>query len=224
MSSALSLFTAEKLATAAWKARVGLLSGVAGGLLAGVGARLAMRGVALAAGDQPEFTLGGTLFILFKVAMLGAAPGLLFVAIRSWLPGRAWVKGLAYGALWLLLFGTLVSLAATDDPESELPKDALVVGIALFAPLFIVYGLIVQGVSQRLERSGALKFMSPGAAAGASLLLGLAGLGGLAIVLGGLVGLWGFAMVLVVVVGVGGFVMVMAGIRKRVVQAIKSLV
>jgi len=76
-------------------ATIGLLSGALAGLVAGVGARLAMRLVAVAGGVPPGFGIPGTLTILFVALLYGIAGGLLFVAVRERLPGTGLAQGLA---------------------------------------------------------------------------------------------------------------------------------
>ena len=83
---------------------IGVLSGlVAGILVGGIGSRIAMRIVAYAAGTDPVFT-AATMNMLIFGAFLGTPVGVLFVAVRRWLPGSGLRKGLAFGAL-LVLFG-----------------------------------------------------------------------------------------------------------------------
>src|SRR5215213_4038768 len=107
---------------------LGLLAGlVAGAVAGGVGARVAMRVVALVAGHNRDgqltdadavvgqITLEGTLFLLGAGAYLGLPGGLLYVAVRRWLPGAGIRKGLAFGGLLLLLFGSLI--IDGDNPD-----------------------------------------------------------------------------------------------------------
>jgi len=61
---------------------------------------MAMRLVALAAGREPLFTLGGTLLIIMVGVVFGAVFGLLFTAMRQWFPGTALAKGIGYGAVF----------------------------------------------------------------------------------------------------------------------------
>src|SRR3972149_10802862 len=83
----------------------GLVAGlVVGAVIGGIGARIAMRIVALVASMQPSFTLGGTTGILVIGAILGMPFGLIYVAIRRYLPGRGLWNGLVYGALLWLIF------------------------------------------------------------------------------------------------------------------------
>ena len=69
------------------RASIGALAGIAAGLLAGAGARIAMRmvadGVVDAVRRLPEFTLEGTAGIIIAGAIVGAPFGVIFEAIRE---------------------------------------------------------------------------------------------------------------------------------------------
>ena len=68
----------------------GLVTGTAAGaLIGGIGARLAMRVVALLGEGAPSFSIGGTLGILMMGAVLGAIGGLGFALVRWLLRLRA---------------------------------------------------------------------------------------------------------------------------------------
>ena len=68
----------------------GLVTGAAAGaLIGGIGARLAMRVVALLGEGVPSFSVGGTLGILLMGAVLGAIGGLGFALVRWLLRLRA---------------------------------------------------------------------------------------------------------------------------------------
>jgi hypothetical protein len=127
---------------------VGLLSGAAAGLVAGVGARLAMRLVALAGDVTPAFTVGGTLTVLVTGLLYGIGGGVLYVAVRGRLPGTGAGGGLTFGLLVLLLFGPVYFLA---DQVGELHV-APVVGILTFAPLFVLGGTIIGAIAERLAQ------------------------------------------------------------------------
>ena len=80
-------------------AGIGACAGLVGGLLWGIGLRLAMRIMALLAGQSPEFSLGGTLIILLVGVFIGIPAGLIFVTIRKYLPGSGAWKSLMFGLL-----------------------------------------------------------------------------------------------------------------------------
>ena len=113
-----------------------------------------MRGVALAVGQRPQFTLEGTLFILVLGLFLGAPLGVLFMALRRTLPGTGVWKGLAYG-LFLDLVFVIPAVLFYRDGEFRLPSPWI--GPALFAPLSLIYGGVLALAAARLERGSAPK-------------------------------------------------------------------
>ena len=142
---------------------VGMLPGaLAGGIAGGVGSRLAMRVMAATSsaavqGTETEFgatvgeiSFGGTLFLLIAGAILGAAGGLLFMAIRRLLPWTGWGGGLAFGLLLLAVFGRLVI-----DPENFDfdVLDPAALAVAMFAAIFVLYGLLLVPTLEHLEPS-----------------------------------------------------------------------
>jgi hypothetical protein len=140
----------------ALKLGIGLAAGAVGGVVAGLGARLAMRGVALAAGLETSFTLGGTLVIVIFGLMLGTPFGVGFMALRSLLPGAGAWKGLVYG---LLLFVVFLAPPLLFYREGEALLASPLIGVSLFAPLPLAYGITVAGaalfVESRLHRTAA---------------------------------------------------------------------
>jgi hypothetical protein len=69
------------------KIGVGLLAGL------GIGARLAMRLIALAAHQATSFSMEGTLIILLSGALLGLVAGPIFVTVQAYMPGARWQGG-----------------------------------------------------------------------------------------------------------------------------------
>lgn len=134
------------------KIGVGLAAGMAGGVVAGLGARLAMRGVAYAGGLGPNFTLGGTFVILAIGLILGAPFGLAFVSLQPWIPGAGLWKGLSYGVLLFVIF---LAPPFLFYREGEALLATPLVTVVLFAPVALAYGLVVQFTAMRLERNSA---------------------------------------------------------------------
>lgn len=125
----------------------GVLAGAAAGVLWGIGARGAMRAVALAAGDRTEFTVGGTAMILVAGAILGAVLGLIFAAVRRWLPGNGADQGSIAGS-FLLVF---LLLPLTLFGPVEIDRVGLV-GLSSFGTLFIIFGASLGALLSRLDR------------------------------------------------------------------------
>jgi len=127
---------------------VGLLAGVVVGLLAGIGARVAMRLVALAGNVAPEFTVAGTLVVLITGVFYGVLAGVLFVAVQPYLSSSRRWQGVLFGLVLVLGFGPIFFLA---DQVQELHVAPLV-GITLFSLLFFLTGLLIAATTTRLER------------------------------------------------------------------------
>ncbi len=128
-----------------------LLAGMIGGVVWGVGARAAMRVVALAAGHRPDFSWGGTLGIVLLGAFCGVLVSLPYLAVRRVVPGGWRRRALAYGLLALLLLAAPVYLSPPFQQESK-STGQLGLAIALFAPLLSVFGASVAGVYEALDR------------------------------------------------------------------------
>jgi hypothetical protein len=124
----------------------GFLAGATVGLIAGAGARVAMRLVAIAGNVAPAFTVAGTLTILITGVLYGVAAGLLFVAVRPRLPGSQ--QGVIFGLVLVLGFGPIFFLA---DQVNELHVAPLA-GIILFSMLFFLTGLLITATTTRLEQ------------------------------------------------------------------------
>ena len=133
--------------------RNGALASLSAGLVAGIGARIIMRIVALTAHMSPGFSIEGTLNILFFGTVFGFMAGFIITIITlalsaspkasKYVPGPIW-RGLIWGLLLLLTgFPILINADAGD----------LVLGIPLlnkimFGALFIIYGLTL-GIAEK---------------------------------------------------------------------------
>jgi hypothetical protein len=130
--------------------RAGVIAGaVAGVILGGVGGRLAMRLVALidasTSGLRTDFgatvgviTAGGTLTLISLAMLAGIGGGVLYVAIRRWLPGSGRGRGLVFGVL--MVFGP--GILAIGETDLQIFRPALPI-FAIFAALETLYGLAV---------------------------------------------------------------------------------
>ncbi|WP_152230405.1 hypothetical protein [Georgenia ruanii] len=139
--------------------------GAAAGLVVGgAGGRLVMRLVALA---QPPDALGtrmpsgaavgdvtwaGTAQVLGWGALVGVIGGLLYLGVRAVLPAGARVRAPVFAGFLLLVPGAVFS---ADPAFARLERPLL--ALALFAPVFVLFGLAVPVAVERL---------APGPAAG----------------------------------------------------------
>jgi|GEM_PF-2153882 len=130
------------------KVSVGALAGLITGLVVGgVGSRIAMRVVALIAGIPPEFTLGGTVGILFLGAFLGVPFGLLFMTGRRFIPLPDLGKGLLYGSILFLIF----VLPLFISPEGEFALISPLTGLIIFGQIPILFGVFLAISVAKLE-------------------------------------------------------------------------
>jgi hypothetical protein len=140
---------------------VGVMAGFGAGFAGGIWARLAMRvsgfltdsrnrGL-LTENDAPvgAITFGGTMSIALFAGVVGILGGLLYVIIRSRLPGQGWRRGLLYGGLLLATFGFIVM--DKDNPDYHLfgPPG---VNVGTFSLVYILFGLIVAPLADWLDR------------------------------------------------------------------------
>ena len=129
---------------------IGILAGyLATVVVTGIGGRIVMRIIAIAdPGTQTEFTGGGTMTIVAIGAVIlggvGAVGGLLFVAIRRFLPGSWIMKGMGFGTLWLVILGWIFLTSFGFESISDF--DPLFLGIGLFAGLHFLYGVALAGL------------------------------------------------------------------------------
>ena len=128
---------------------LGILSGLLVGILMSIAARIAMRIVALVVDQGIGFSIGGTLGIILVVSGSSTLLGLIFVAVRKYLPGTGLLKGLAFSGIVFLCIGIpfLLGLLGTPDEVSVGPP---LLGRSLFGALFLIYGLAVELIFERL--------------------------------------------------------------------------
>ncbi len=130
---------------------VGTLAGATAGLITGIGARINMRIIALAAGSVPGLS-AATFFILLAGILCGVLPGILYVAVKRYLPGSGLLKGVTFGLLGSLLIGLPIFLIP-DSPANDFSIGPPFLGRSLFTALPIIYGPVLGLIEQPLMRS-----------------------------------------------------------------------
>ncbi len=138
-----------------------------------------MRLVALASPTPPLFDRSASLQLLLQVAYRGVAVGIVFVAIRKWLPKWRWGMEFEFGAL---LIG-LMLVAALSPWRAEFRQGPLLLGLALFALVIGFFGVATAWLSVQLERwwvihlgDGPVQTITVGLVAPLGLVAGLIGL------------------------------------------------
>ena len=160
---ALGIFGRQALLCRSWRplagALQGLLAGAISGLLVGIAMRLAMRGVALAAGRQPHFSVGGTMLIVGGTAAMGAFFGAFIAAVRRWSTRVRIRDALCFGGVLLALFWFPFFRVARGDLKGVV--DPLMVGVATTAvsTLWVLYALVVIILLERWERRSPAGFV-----------------------------------------------------------------
>lgn len=99
-----------------------------------------MRVFTFASDRAPAFTLGGSLNVVLAGAMGGSVGGIILVAVHRFLPQRRWLRG--------VLFAVICYLIAI--PGFRPPRPLV---FALFAPVFLAYGIVLALAWERFGRS-----------------------------------------------------------------------
>jgi hypothetical protein len=95
-----------------------------------------------------EISLGGTLSLLMLGVAAGVMGGLLYLGLRRWLwVSPAW-RGLAFGVVTLVTVGQPLFDPANVDFQIFEP---VVVVMAMFAALFLINGLILVPLADRIH-------------------------------------------------------------------------
>lgn len=127
--------------------RVAAAGAVAGAVLGLLG-RLVMAGLALVGGGRPRFSLGGSSEVVAFGLLVGVPAAGVFALWLRFAPGRAILKGLAFG---LALFALLLLLPppAARSAAAGAPAVVLRMAVALFAAAFAAYGLLLGWLTRR---------------------------------------------------------------------------
>jgi hypothetical protein len=164
----------QDLLASARRVSAGVVGGLAtGALIGGLGGRLAMFVLRLTSDPSLHglktddgFTIGRfsaeTLFLVLATGALGIIGGLVYLAVRPWLPER-WRAALTG------VFGGIVGGALFIDPHGIDFRllDPLPLAIVMFIALPAIYGVAMSLFVERLLRS------DPGASGSWGWLLGL---------------------------------------------------
>lgn len=108
-----------------------LLGAALGTVVLGVGSRVAMRGIALLAGQPARFSLGGTTTVVLLGTLCGVVGAFVFIGLQVLLRRRPLVRATLFWSFLLLV--TLRGLRPID------PRRVL-----LFVPMVLIYGAILQ--------------------------------------------------------------------------------
>ena len=140
---------------------IAVAAGVGAGLtIAGAGGRLAMRLLAVTAGagaqgrlTEAGETVGvisadGTIgFVVFFGLLGGTTTGLLYMALRRWLP-RGRLGGAAFGALLLVVAASRLEPLRADNPDFGIVGPGWL-ALTVFAGLVLLHGMAVAALAGR---------------------------------------------------------------------------
>ena len=137
---------------AARRLGLALLAGaVAGLVILGIGGRLAMWIIALAAGQAPRFSVGGSMTVVWLGALFGAPGGAIALALRRSVAWRPLARGAVLGGLGLAVALVVVG-RQFEGPVTTPP--VLFVVLGSFAVMFLAYGVVLTLVVARwVERA-----------------------------------------------------------------------
>jgi hypothetical protein len=146
-----------------WYCSLVLLGGVGAGLcVIGGGGRLAMRLLAVTAGDAAqgriteadetvgEITVDGTIgFIVFNGIFGGVVAGAIYLLLRRLLP-PGWRGGLAFGAGLLVVLGATVDPLRSDNPDFDIVGPGWL-AVLVFLAMALAFGVVLAGFMARLS-------------------------------------------------------------------------
>jgi hypothetical protein len=140
---------------------IGAISGFGAGFVTGIWTRIAMRFAGMLTIDRNrglltesdsvvgQMTLAGTLSLAVFAGMIGVIGGLLYVAIRYWLPRNAWLRAFGYGGLLLGVFGFFVMEPGNGDYRLFGPAW---LNISTFSMAYLICGALISVFADRLDR------------------------------------------------------------------------
>jgi hypothetical protein len=145
--------------------RAGIIAGaIFGVVFGGVGGRIVMRLIAVidesTAGAKTDFatvgeiTVGGSFTLLVLSTIAGVIGGVIYVAVRRWLPWSHVARGAFFGLL--MTFGP--GFIALGEVDLQIFEPALPI-FAMFVALIVLYGIGVAMLTDRLHASAP---MAPG--------------------------------------------------------------
>ena len=146
-----------------WYYSIALLAGVGAGVpIIGAGGRLAMRLLAVTAGDDAqgriteadevvgEITVDGTIgFVTFNGIIGGVAGAVVYLVGRRFLPGGR-AGGIVYGLALLAVFGATIDPLRRDNPDFDLVGPGWL-SVLVFTAIAVAFGLTLAAMAARLS-------------------------------------------------------------------------
>lgn len=107
----------------------------------GIGSRIAMRLVAVGTDRPGAFTVEGSLTVIFFGVVAGLAGGAIYAVLARFLPRRAAIRSMIFGAIIVLLTLRGVSPATAFT-------------LSLFLPLTVAYAILMDVIWRRSAVAG----------------------------------------------------------------------
>jgi hypothetical protein len=142
------------------KVSIGVRAGLVAGVVLGIGARLAMRLVALASNRTAEISFEGTFGIVLIGVIIGVISGLIFMALRRFIPGNGVLKGLSFGVLVYAVLALLLRTALQEEIDPAVAAGRLPIILGAFGLVFSAYGLVLQAMVTWLSARSAKTHLS----------------------------------------------------------------
>lgn len=131
---------------------------ISGAVIGGIGGRIVMRLIALIdqstdgvqtdSGTVGEITAGGTFGLMQFGVAAGIVGGVLYLAVRRWLPWSGVARCVAFGLFIVFVPGILVF--NKDNPDLQVFEPVLPI-LAMFITLIVLYGTAVALLVDRLH-------------------------------------------------------------------------
>jgi hypothetical protein len=140
---------------------IGAVAGFGAGFITGIGARLAMRvsGYLTSSNNRGlltdndnvvgQITLAGTLSLALQAGAIGVLGGLIYLSIRSRLPGTGRWRGLIYGGLLLATFGFVVMDEHNPDYRRFGPP---ALNVMTFSLIYVLFGVVAAPLTDLIDR------------------------------------------------------------------------
>ena len=146
-----------------WYYSIALVAGVGAGVtVIGAGGRLAMRLLAVTAGDAAqgriteadevvgEITVDGTIgFIVFNGLIGGVAGAVIYLVVRRLLPAGRW-GGIAYGLALLTVFGATLDPLRRENPDFDIVGPGWL-AVLVFTAMALAFGAAMAGIAARVS-------------------------------------------------------------------------
>ena len=141
-----------------------LVSGLVGGAVTGLGARLVMFGIRLSNSAyngatthkgfvNGRWTMEGTMAIVVEGMFFGIVGGPLYLLVRRFLGPTRLRRGVFAGLLLLLAFGSDILDGSYEFSRFVSPR----ISVPAFAALFLLYGVVVAFVADVIAPPAAMR-------------------------------------------------------------------